>query len=46
MKEMIKSKGMVCFILFILGVSYFNTSNINKIEKTNLNTDKLICNNI
>lgn len=34
MKEMVKSKGIVAFIIFILGVTYFNASTISHLEQT------------
>lgn len=34
MKEMIKSKGMVAFIIFILGVSYLNAMGFQNLEQT------------
>ncbi len=29
MIEIVKSKGMICFILFVIGVCYFGANNIN-----------------
>lgn len=40
MKEIVKSKGMICFILFVLGASYFNTCNVN--NNVSLENQKII----
>lgn len=44
MKEILKSKGMICFILFFLCISYFNTCNINKVNNESYKSDKIINN--
>ncbi len=36
MKEMLKSKGIILFIVMVLGVTYTNSLRSNKLEDENL----------
>ncbi|MBP3461336.1 MAG: hypothetical protein J6K21_02890 [Bacilli bacterium] len=44
MKEMLKSKFLILFIVFVLGVSYFNSLNVEKLNNKSLNDNELIIN--
>lgn len=43
MKEMLKSKFVILFIVFMLGVTYFNSLGLEKLNNANLN-DEVIMN--
>lgn len=44
MKEILKSKYVILFIVFMLGVTYFNSLGIEKLNKQNINNKELIIN--
>lgn len=47
MKELLKSKIMIGFIVFILGITYIDSINVKKMEEdTKVSTDNLISMNI
>ena len=44
MKEMLKSKYMIGFIVFMMGISYFNSLGIAKLNNQNIPNDEIIMN--
>lgn len=46
MKEMLKSKMMIGFIVFVLGCSYFNSVGISNVNNFENATDKEIVMNV
>ncbi len=44
MKEMLKSKFLVLFVVFVLGVSYFNSLNVEKLNNETVDSNELIIN--
>ena len=46
MIEMVKSKGMLCFILFMMGICYFSANSINNqaTMKEDLNNNLIVLN--
>jgi hypothetical protein len=46
MKQMIKSKVLMGFIVMVLGLTYINSANISKLETTESNYDNMIAMNI
>ena len=44
MKEMVKSKYMMGFVVFILGVSYFNSLNVSNLDTQKVNDKEIIMN--
>ena len=46
MKQMIKSKVLMGFVVMVLGVTYINSANISKLETTESNNETMIAMNI
>lgn len=44
MKEMFKSKFLILFVVFVLGVTYFNSIGMQKFNTENVNESDLILN--
>ena len=44
MKEMVKSKYMILFIVFVLVVTYFNSLGIQKFDKKTINNNEIAMN--
>lgn len=42
--EMFKSKGMILFIVFMLGITYINSLGIEKLNKTDINKNEIVLN--
>lgn len=46
MKQMIKSKLLIGFMVIMLGITYVNSMNISKLEDTNSDYENVIAMNI
>lgn len=42
MKDMLKSKFVILFIVFMLGVTYFNSIGLEKLNNNNLNEELIM----
>lgn len=42
--EMFKSKGMILFIVFMLGITYINSLGIEKLNKQEINKNEIVLN--
>ena len=42
MKDMLKSKFVILFIVFMLGVTYFNSIELEKLNNNNINEELII----
>lgn len=36
MKEVVKNKGMICFILFMVGISYMNSIQMKEVMRNDI----------
>ena len=46
MKEMLKSKVLIGFIVLVLGMTYMNSTSIARLEENNSSSDKIIAMNV
>lgn len=44
MKEMLKSKYLIMFILFMMGVTYFNSLGVEKLNSNRINQNEVSLN--
>lgn len=42
MKEMFKSKFVILFVVFMLGITYFNSLGLEKLNNQNMNQELII----
>lgn len=42
MKDMLKSKFVILFVVFMLGVTYFNSLGLEKLNNNNINEELII----
>lgn len=46
MKQMMKSRLLIGFVVVMLGITYVNSMNISKLDETNFEHEKVIAMNI